>query len=83
MISVGQVFGIIFVEIAQLFFGLGRKDMGNIDEVKDAVLKSVIFSNVIMIIGCLVLMREDRELKKTLFERGENGSDEDVKLNDG
>ena len=63
MISMGQIFGIIFVEVAQLVFGLGDLDKTQ-DEQKTSAFYSVVFCNAFLLLGCLILLVQNGELKR-------------------
>lgn len=63
MLIVGQLFGIAFVEAAQLIFGLGDQNLDD-EQQKTASFYSVIFCNVFLAVGCVVLMFQNGELKR-------------------
>lgn len=58
MLSMGQIFGVGFVEAAQLIFGLGDDDK-SMDEQKTAAFNSVVFCNAFLIVGCVILMLQN------------------------
>lgn len=66
MLSVGQIFGILFMEVAQLIFGLGYDDMDQ----RQASFKSVIFCNSFLAVGSIVLLLQNGELKRAKLEQG-------------
>lgn len=67
MLSVGQIFGILFMEVAQLIFGLGYDDVDQ----RQASFKSVkSFCNSFLAVGSIVLLLQNGELKRAKLEQG-------------
>lgn len=63
MLSVGQIFGVLFVECSQLIFGLGS-DTETDEEKRKSSLNSVIFCNAFLVVGCIILMMQNGQLKR-------------------
>lgn len=74
MISMGQIFGILFVEVAQLAFGLGDFDKSD-EEQKTSAFYSVVFCNAFLLLGCIILLFQNGELKRAKIEQNQNEQD--------
>ena len=66
MLTSGQIIGVIFVEIAQLGFGLGS---GSKNSQKESSFRSVLFVNCFLAIGCVILLFQNSELKRSKTEK--------------
>lgn len=59
MLSVGQIFGIVFIEVAQLAFKLGEVGL-SASESQTAAFNSVLFTNAFLAVGCVTLILQNR-----------------------
>ena len=62
--------GVIFILISENLFNLGTA--GSPQEEQDASFKSVLFCNSFLAVGSLVLLTQNRELKRAKLESGKD-----------
>lgn len=62
LMTAGQIMGVVFVVLSQNVFGLGNG--GSVEDEKASALHSVIMSNSLLAIGCVIMMLQKAELKR-------------------